>query len=205
MPLINTKLPLDQSHFLDSHTIISTTDNSYTIELPIETITILDQSVGGGTCVNVALVSSIESGYDNPNKYKIDLQRVFHNVITVRMASSEIPNTAKAIRGQPPERANNKIYWNDWTTGDTLFSITIPPGNYTPEELEKKVRERFQKTFKEAGGSSFTFSESDMKEWKSRIAKDNMEYYIQKMESKGIPRVREIIYRFAELMNYKWQ
>ena len=72
-------------------------------------------------------------------------------------------------------------------------------------DITRQFRDKFQKTFKEVGGTSFTFSEGEMKEWKSRIQKDNMEYYLQKMEAKGAPRVREIVYRFAELMNYKWQ
>ena len=71
--------------------------------------------------------------------------------------------------------------------------------------ISKELREDFKKAFKSAGGTFLMFSEADQREWKSRIAKDIMEYYIQKMEAKGIPRVREIVYRFAELMNYKWQ
>ena len=62
------------------------------------------------------------------------------------MVSSEFPNTAKAIRDQPPERANNKIYWNNLNNGDTLYSITVPPGNYTPDELESTMNELFAQT-----------------------------------------------------------
>jgi TRAP-type C4-dicarboxylate transport system substrate-binding protein len=71
--------------------------------------------------------------------------------------------------------------------------------------MTRDFREKFQKTFKDAGGTSFVFSEAELKEWKSRVSKEAMEFYIQKMEGKGIPKVREIVYRFAELMNYKWR
>jgi TRAP-type transport system periplasmic protein len=72
-------------------------------------------------------------------------------------------------------------------------------------EIQRKYRNVFLKTFKEVGGNSYTFSEADMKEWKARISKDNMEYYIQKMEGMNVPKVRQIVSRFADLMNYKWQ
>ncbi len=69
----------------------------------------------------------------------------------------------------------------------------------------RKTREDFKKAFTEAGGKFITFSEADQKEWKAKVAKDAMEFYLQKMEAKGIPKVREIVYRLAELVNYKWK
>jgi len=81
------------------------------------------------------------------------------------------------------------------------------------EELSKSIypyihfrlNEDFMEFFPKVGGKFVKFDEGDVKEWRKRIQKPAMEYYIKKMENKGIPRAREIISRFAELMNYKWQ
>ena len=40
-------------------------------------------------------ITSINAGYPNPNNYVIDLGEVFHDVISVKLASSEIPNNRK--------------------------------------------------------------------------------------------------------------
>lgn len=154
---LNAKYPIDPDHLSGYHIIKSVNDRGYSIVLPIKasintgtTSTFL----GGGKCVYVARVTSINTGYPDPNKYKISLQDVFHNVIAVRMISSEIPNTEKAVRAQPSERANNKLYWNDVDDGSYLYSIEIPPGNYSPADLAAVIEEQFSKTPRVTGLSA---------------------------------------------------
>jgi hypothetical protein len=143
---INAIYPINVGHLNGYHIIKNVTKDTYTIELASRAITNQATFKGGGKCIYVARIRNITVGYTNPNQYSIDLGDVLHNVISVRLVSSEIPNTEKAIRNSPVNRANNKIYWNDIDDGDYLYMIAIPPGNYSPSELAKAMSDAFYAT-----------------------------------------------------------
>ena len=119
-----------------------------------------------------------------------------------------------------------KYYTEAPIYGTTLvffLSINLDVWNKLPADIQKalvesgeamtqampgislQVRKDFDKTFRAAGGQYLMLPEADQQKWKSMIAEDSMEYYITKMEKKGIPKVRELVYRFAATMNYKWK
>ncbi|ARF09434.1 putative minor capsid protein [Indivirus ILV1] len=116
--------------------ITDVSDDTYSIELPFDLDSSDEITVGGGMDVNVSKVISVDHGYPFPNNYKISLGKVYENITLVKMVSSEIPYTGKIIN-----QTNNKLYWNNLNDGDTLYSITVPFGNYTFEELEVKINE----------------------------------------------------------------
>lgn len=133
--LINAIYPVDPSHLYGYQTIRSVNANGYIIELTQNAVVPNITASGGGINVYVGLVKTINTGYPNPNTYKIDLGDVYHDVIAVRLVSSEIPNTEKAIKDDFDGKANNKLYWNDIDDGDYVYSISIPSGNYSPSDL----------------------------------------------------------------------
>lgn len=143
---INASYPVTSDNINGYHIIRSVSPNSFTVE--IATRAIANQTIinGGGKCVFVSKITNITVGFPNPNQYSVDLGDSIHNVIAVRLISSEIPNTDKAIRGASTGRANNKIYWNDIDDGDYLYSIEIPPGNYAPADLAKAMSDAFYAT-----------------------------------------------------------
>ena len=146
---INATYPTDPLHLYGYHVIRSVTNDGYTINVPTKAsvLGILGAKVlGGGNSVYVSRITTVNPGYPDPNSYKINLGKVFHNVITMRLVSSEIPNTEKAIKNTPVSKANNKIYWNDIDDGDYLYSVSIPPGNYNPSDLITALGEQFAKT-----------------------------------------------------------
>ena len=51
--------------------------------------------------------------YPNASNYKIDLERTFYNVKTIRLVSSTVPNTDRVIKDLPEEIRNNKISWQN--------------------------------------------------------------------------------------------
>jgi hypothetical protein len=51
--------------------------------------------------------------YPYANNYKIDLERTFYNVKTIRLVSSTVPNTDRVIKDAPAEIRNNKISWQN--------------------------------------------------------------------------------------------
>jgi hypothetical protein len=143
---INATYPVTQNNIYGYHVIKSVTNDGYSIDLPTKAVSQTVSSLGGGSCVYVSKITSVDNGYPDPNNYKLELGDVFHNVITVRLVSSEIPNTEKAIQDYPPSKANNKIYWNDIDDGDYLYSISIPPGNYSPQSLINELNKQFLAT-----------------------------------------------------------
>ena len=152
---INASYPTSQSNLYGYQTITSVSTNGYTIELPTSALVTLSDTncntgtntaFGGGNNIYVSEITSINAGYPNPNNYVIDLGEVFHDVISVKLASSEIPNTEKAIKNFPTNVANNKLYWNDIDDGNYLYSIAIPPGNYDTNDLVNALNTQFAAT-----------------------------------------------------------
>jgi hypothetical protein len=147
---LNAKFPINPDNLQGFHIIKSTTRTGYTIEVP--TVGVLDL-MGGGNNITVAKVLNVDTGYPNPNSYIIDLGRTFHDILTVRMVSSEFPNSERIFKDFPENRVNNKIYWNDIDDGDFLYSIEIPSGNYTPAQLATVLESLFFQTQRINSGS----------------------------------------------------
>lgn len=141
--LLNSGYPIDPARRQGYLVITAIRDNGYFIETPVAALT---DDTGGGDCVNVSKILSINTGYPNANNYTINLGNTFHDVISVRLVSFEFPNSDTAVRAFPPERANNKIYWNDIDDGDFLYSIEIPAGNYSSSDLILKMESLFLNT-----------------------------------------------------------
>lgn len=144
---LNAIYPITPNNINGYHIITSVTPNGYSFVVNNKAVT--DPSTtfsGGGINVYVSKVNTINPAYPNPNNYQIDIGSVIHDIVAVRLLSSEIPNTENAIRDNPIERANNIIYWNDIDDGDHLYSITIPSGNYAPDELATEIQNLFLNT-----------------------------------------------------------
>lgn len=135
---INAKFPISPSVSQGFHNIISTTKDTYSFEVNA-TSAISDS--GGGSSVYVSRITSINTGYPNPNKYFINLGKIYQNVVKARLVSIEFPNSETIIN-----ESNNKIYWNNIDDGETLYQIEVPIGNYTPQELEKVLEDLFFNT-----------------------------------------------------------
>lgn len=143
---INARYPIDPTHLSGYHVIKSINSTGYTIQVPTNSILSNTSFTGGGQYVYVSRVLEINPGYPDPNQYRVSLGSSIHNVVIIRLVSSEIPNTEKAIKDTPPDKANNKIYWNDIDDGDYLYSISIPPGNYSPADLINAISTAFANT-----------------------------------------------------------
>lgn len=139
--LINADYPISQNNLNGYQVLQSATEDTYTIKLPITAITDEPVITGGGNCVTVALITELVPAYPNPNNYTISLDKVYDNVVAMRLISSEIPNTSTAIRDASTGRPNNKLYWNDIDDGDYLYSIEVPAGDYSPKQLANTITE----------------------------------------------------------------
>jgi len=151
--LINTSSQINPNQLTSFHIIQGIDSTGINIMLPLNALTDTDASNNdtttinsGGNFVIIGHVSGITNGYPDPNNYKITLPEVYHNVVSIKLVSSEIPNSNKTIRDYPSENANNKLYWNDIDDGDYLYEISVPPGNYTPDGLTTALSVAFAKT-----------------------------------------------------------
>ena len=130
--LINTKYPIDCDHRIGYHKIINTTCDGYEIIIPKKLIAV-SNCMGGGMFVTVSKIKQIINGFPDANNYKIDLEKVYHNIVSVKLISMEIPNIKQVIK------THNKLYWNLIEDGNYLYEITIPKGNYNQHELINKI------------------------------------------------------------------
>lgn len=138
---INAEYPIDIAHLNGFHTIKSTSDQGYTVELTCNAA--YDLTGTGGLNMQVGQIEEILDAYPNPNHYIMRLGNTFHNIISGRLISSEFPNTRMAIRDFNDESKNNLVHWNNFDDGDYLYSIEIEPGNYTPTELIAEMEAKF--------------------------------------------------------------
>lgn len=80
--------------------------------------------------------------YPYPNHYKIYPGMSFQSVKSVELISVEFPNSAQVIISQPPESANNNIYWineEDAAIGFPIYQAVISPGSYTSFTLQDEI------------------------------------------------------------------
>jgi len=158
---INATYPVSPENIEGYHIITSVNQFGYTFNVKTPAIVDTPNGLfdGSGSGVYIARITSIRTGYPNPNNYTIGLGEIYHDVIAVRLVSSEIPNTEKAIRELPSTRVNNKLYWNDIDDGDYLYSIQVPSGNYSPDQLAGVMEALFLLTPRinaEALGNTYT-------------------------------------------------
>lgn len=91
----------------------------------------------GGDNITIGLIQNINSGYSNPNSYVIDLEKVYTNIVSVKIINSIFPITQKNIRdGITGGNKNNIFYWQNLDDGNIVYSITLDSGNYTIETLK---------------------------------------------------------------------
>nr|QBK88900.1 MAG: putative minor capsid protein [Mimivirus LCMiAC01] len=137
--LLNANYPICRNRLCGFHTINKVTDNGYYIEICMPAVV---DTIGGGANVQVAKILKIKKGFPKPNKYTIDLNKTYHDVISARLVSMEFPISEHSITNTL-DKANNKIYWNDMDDGEYLYNISIPPGNYSEKELEIELEKQF--------------------------------------------------------------
>jgi hypothetical protein len=94
----------------------------------------------GGPNVQIGKITNIQYGYPNSSNYKIPLEKRIDNVVCIKIKSSEIPNTYKLVYDIDGTNnisyVNNVLYWeNALDEPNHIYSITVPPGNYSSSEL----------------------------------------------------------------------
>ncbi len=120
------------SKILGVHTINKKLSNGYYIDLSEKAII---NEIGGGINVTIQEVLNIIPGYPNSNNYNVKLNTSISNIISVRLKNLIFPNTQPIIR----KGINDKLYWQNIEDDNYIYNITIPSGNYTPDQLQLTI------------------------------------------------------------------
>ncbi|AYV85309.1 MAG: hypothetical protein Satyrvirus10_10 [Satyrvirus sp.] len=163
---LNSGTPTNENFKYAYMTIVSTSDNSFTIDANHNAIVdptnsfydysdILDQNInindligsnkGGGNKLFARRIYITSSGYPDPNFYCFKLDRTYKNIFQIKMISSIFPNSQLTINNKTSDIANNKLYWRNLDDGDYIYSLSVQPGNYTPQQLSNEIEKKFSK------------------------------------------------------------
>lgn len=89
----------------------------------------------GGSKVSIFKILKTISGFPNAGEFSINLRNNFTNVVRIELVSSEFTFTDFIVK----ENINNKLYWQHLDDGDYVYSISIPSGNYSANNLIETI------------------------------------------------------------------
>lgn len=142
--MINAEFPTGFKSVAGFKYIKDIVKNSY-IVVELDRVGFLNKRFGGNS-VYISLVEDIDIGYPNPNSYSIDLERVYTNVVMIRMINSCFPVTQKVIMdGLKGGRRNNRFYWQNADDGEIIYKIELMIGNYSRSELKDQFESEVRK------------------------------------------------------------
>lgn len=142
--LLNANFPRNNNQLYGFHTITEITDTGYMFKLNSDNnISILNK---GGSKIWVSKVNNFTPGYQNNNFYKISFKKTFNNVSKIKLISTEIPNTERAIKDRPESKKNNCFYWKLLSDGEKEYKIEIDSGNYSVELLRSTLVQKIEST-----------------------------------------------------------
>jgi hypothetical protein len=147
--LINANLPYSKYNLQSYQTIYDIIDNTIIIKLQTD-ISINDnidlnnsswvnnKFLTGGSSIQIGRIKNILIGSPKSSKYKYVLPKMIQNIVSVKMISSEIPNTYYNINNN-----NNYFYWDIYDDNNTEpYYITLEAGYYTFIDLKKTIEKK---------------------------------------------------------------
>lgn len=89
----------------------------------------------GGDKITISKILKTMAGYPNASEFTIELKKTFTNVSRIEIVSSEIPFIEYTVTAG----LNNKLYWQNFDDGDTIYTIAVPSGTYNASNLISKL------------------------------------------------------------------
>lgn len=89
----------------------------------------------GGKKITISKILKTIAGYPNASEFTIELKKTFTNVSRIEIVSSEIPFIEYTVTAG----VNNKLYWQNFDDGDTVYTISVPSGTYNASNLISKL------------------------------------------------------------------
>ena len=141
--------------------------------------------------------------YPKVNKFSAFLGKTFKNVKSIRLISTEFPNTEGVIK----ENINDKIYWRnqeDEDLGFPVYSIAIRPGSYTALSLTNEIVSKLNSVKRRNGVGQYHYFQvnidldTDIVTINSFIIKDLPNNPISTSEGTGIITVTSLNHGFTD-------
>jgi hypothetical protein len=147
--LINANLPYSKYNLQSYQSIFDIVDNNIIIKMQTD-ISINDnielnnsswvnnKFLTGGSSIQIGRVKNIITGSPKSSKYKYVLPKMIQNIVSVKMVSSEIPNTYFNINNN-----NNYLYWDIADdNNEEPYNIALEAGFYTFTDLKISIEKK---------------------------------------------------------------
>jgi hypothetical protein len=147
---LNADYPINSEHINGYHIIdsIDMTSNIITckIYLPINSLYVNLNNFKyidfGGDNIYFAPVTKIAYGYPNQNNYIINLNKVFNNVIQLKLIDSLFVNPSITFINYGDGK-NNRLYFQNIENIEEIQYIEIPEGTYDTISLKNSIEYQF--------------------------------------------------------------
>lgn len=132
---INADYPVNYNRNKGYHQITDITNESIFIDININANSSL--SFNDNNVFLAKIVKTLEAFVD-ASYYIVSLPKIFHNVVRIELVSSEFFFIDSLIKNSGNNK-NNALYWQNIEDGDTIYSIELESGNYTPTNLVNSI------------------------------------------------------------------
>jgi len=109
-----------------------------------------------GNSIYIGLIENTLLGYYDSNNYVINLNKLFTNVILVRLIDSFFYNPNKTIFSTGDNK-NNKIYFQSVENIEEIQYIELDSGIYNLDELKKEIENKFSQLSRNISDPIFNY------------------------------------------------
>ena len=147
--LINANLPYSKYNLLSYQPIFDIVNNNIIIKLQTD-ISINDnidlnnsswvnnKFLTGGSSIQIGRIKNIITGSPKSSKFTYSLPKMIQNIVSVKMVSSEIPNTYFNINN-----SNNYFYWDIYDDNNKEpYNIVLDAGFYSFTDLKATIESK---------------------------------------------------------------
>jgi hypothetical protein len=161
---INADYPVDSNQIYGYQLInsIDTVKNTISIEIypPLDISTLYNSSIyqylNFGNSIYIGLIDNTIVGYYDSNNYVIKLNKLFTNVILVRIIDSFFYNPNKTIFSTGENR-NNRIYFQSVENIEEIQYIELDSGIYNLDKLKKEIEYKFSQKSRNISDPIFNY------------------------------------------------
>lgn len=109
-----------------------------------------------GTCVYVGKIETTELGYPLQNNYTISLNRLFTNVILIKLIDTSFTNPNKTLFDCGSEK-NNRIYFQSIENLSDIQFIELDAGLYNIDALKRIIEQKFSEKSRNITDAIFNY------------------------------------------------
>jgi len=161
---INADYPINSEH-INGFQIVETinyTNNYITTKVypPIDS-NLINSSIFyynnfGGDSIYLSIISQTVYGYPDQNNYTINLNKVYNNVVEIKLIDSTFINPAKTFYNTGSSK-NNRIYFQNMENIENIQFIELTEGLYTYDTLKTEIETQFSKLTRSVDPINFVY------------------------------------------------